>query len=96
MIKIRFRINLLYLFIYYISAFIDYTIIGTIIYIYFRFNPIYACIYFYPFENIIGGLIVYLYQRNSVKKNGEIKYFGIDINHDKKVILSMENVRKYY
>ena len=84
MIKIRFRKNLLYLFIYYISAFIDYTIIGTIIYIYFRFNPIYACIYLYPFENIIGGLIVYLYQRNSVKKNGGIKYFGIDINHDKK------------
>ena len=84
MIKIRCRKNLLYLFIYYISAFIDYTIIGTLIYFCFKFNPIYVCIYVYPLENIIGGLIVYLYQLNSVKKNGETKYFGIDIIHDKK------------
>ena len=68
MIKIRCRKNLLYLFIYYISAFIDYTIIGTLIYFCFKFNPIYVCIYVYPLEYIIGGLIVYLYQLNSVKK----------------------------
>ena len=74
MIKIRCRKNLLDLFIYYISAFIDYTIIGTLIYFCFKFNPIYVCIYVYPLENIIGGLIVYLYQLNSVKKNGETKY----------------------
>ena len=69
MIKIRFRKNLLYLFIYYISAFIDITVIGNVILSQFAFDPLLICIYIYPLENIIGGLIVYLYQQNSVKKN---------------------------
>ena len=79
MIKIRCRKNLLYLLIYYISAIITYTVLGIIFYSYFHFNPISICIYINPFENIIGGLIVFLYQRNSVKKNKEIKYFGLDL-----------------
>ena len=87
MIKIRFRKNLIYLFIYYISAFIDVTIIGNVFYSQFDFNPIKICIYIYPLENIIGGLIVFLYQRNSVKKNQEIKYFGLDIYHNQKNIV---------
>ena len=78
MIKFKLRKNLLYLFIYYISAFIDYTILGTIIYKQFDFNPIYVCIYIYPLENIIGGLIVYIYQKNSVRKNEEIEFFVLD------------------
>ena len=87
MIKIRFRKNLLYLFIYYISAFIDITIIGNVILSQFAFDPLLICIYIYPLENIIGGLIVYLYQQNSVKKNHEVKYFGLDIYHQKNVVI---------
>ena len=86
MIKIRFRKNLLYLFIYYISAFIDITVIGNVILSQFAFDPLLICIYIYPLENIIGGLIVYLYQQNSVKKNHKVKYFGLDIYHQKNVV----------
>jgi len=87
MIKIRFRKNLLYLFIYYISAFIDITVIGNVILSQFAFDPLLICIYIYPLENIIGGLIVYLYQQNSVKKNHKVKYFGLDIYHQKNVVI---------
>ena len=68
MIKIRCRKNLLYLFIYYISSFIDISVIGNIILYKFEFNPLYACIYLHPLESIVGGLIVFLYQKNSMKK----------------------------
>ena len=87
MLKIKCRKNLLYLFVYYISSFIDYTIIGTLIYYQFDVNPNYICIYIYPLENIIGGLIVFLYQHNSVKKKEGIKYFGIVLIDDKKTKL---------
>ena len=68
MIKIRCRKNLLYLFIFYISAFIDVTIIGNLIFYKYKFDPLYACLYLYPLENIIGGLIVFIYQKNQLKK----------------------------
>ena len=68
MIKIRCRKNLLYLFIYYISAFIDVTIIGNLIFYKYKFDPLYACLYLYLLENIIGGLIVFIYQKNQLKK----------------------------
>ena len=83
MIKIRFRKNLLYLLIYYISSFIDFSIIGSLFYTKFNFEPIKICIYIYPLENIIGGLIVFLYQKNSVRKKEEIKYFGLVHNKKK-------------
>ena len=79
MIKIRCKKNLLYLFIYYISSIINYIILSIIFYWYFQYYPISACIYIYPFENIIGGLIVFLYQRNSIKKKEKIKYFGLNL-----------------
>ena len=77
MIKIRLRKNLLHLFVYYISAFIDYNFLANLIYSIFSFNPLYICIFLYPLENIIGGLIIYLYQKNLIRKKKEIKYFGI-------------------
>ena len=94
MIKIRCRKNLLYLFIYYISAFIDYTVLGTIFYSQFNFNPIYVSIYIYPLENIIGGLIVYFYQRNSVKKNGQSKYFGFELVQNQKKVVTDGKFKK--
>ena len=87
MIKIKFRKNLLYLLVYYISAFIDYNVIGTIIFAQFEFNPIFACILLFPVENIIGGLIVFLYQKYSIKKRDKFKYFGVELlDSEKKVI----------
>ena len=94
MIKIRCRKNLLYLFIYYISSFIDISVIGNIILYKFEFNPLYACIYLHPLESIVGGLIVFLYQKNSMKKKEEIKYFGIKIIHNKKNIISDGKFKK--
>ena len=96
MIKIRFRKNLLYLLIYYISSFIDFSIIGSLFYTKFNFEPIKICIYIYPLENIIGGLIVFLYQKNSVRKKEEIKYFGLNLVHNKKKVLLMEYLKEYY
>ena len=96
MIKFKLRKNLLYLFIYYISAFIDYTILGTIIYTQFDFNPIYVCIYIYPLENIIGGLIVYIYQKNSVRKNEEIEFFGLDLIYNKKKVVIDGKCKKIF
>ena len=94
MIKIRCRKNLLYLFIYYISAFIDISVIGNLIHYKFGFNPLYACIYLHPLESIIGGLIVFLYQKNSMNKKEEIKYFGIKIIHNKKNVTSDGKFKK--
>ena len=88
MIKIKFRKNLLYLLVYYISAFIDYNVIGSIVYSKFKFNPIYACILLFPVENIIGGLVVFLYQRYSIKKHEKYKYFGIELLDDHKKIIN--------
>jgi len=63
MIKIRFRKNLLYLFIYYISAFIDFSILGSLFYTKFNFEPIKICIYIYPIENIIGGSLYFFIKK---------------------------------
>ena len=52
--------------------------------------------YIYPLENIIGGLIVYIYQKNSVRKNEEIEFFGLDLIYNKKKLLLMGNVKKYF
>ena len=86
MIKIRLRKNLLYLLVYYIAAFINNNIIGLLIYFIFNFDPIYINIFFHPIENIIGGLIVFLYQKYSTKRKETIKYFGIKLIHKKKYI----------
>ena len=52
--------------------------------------------YIYPLENIIGGLIVYIYQKNSVRKNEEIEFFGLDLIYNKNKLLLMGNVKKYF
>ena len=87
MIKIKFRKNLLYLLVYYISSFIDYNVIATIIFSKFNFNPTYACVLLFPVENIIGGLVVFLYQKHSIKSQEKMKYFGMELlDNQKKVI----------
>ena len=81
LIKVKCRKNLLYLFIYYLSSIINNTIVGGLLFsIFSRFDPLYICIFFYPFENIIGRLIVFLYQKYSVRKKEKAKYFGINFS----------------
>ena len=47
------------------------------------FNTLYICIYLYPIENIIGGLVVFLYQKYSIRKKEKTQYFGIKFNNNK-------------
>ena len=63
MIKLKLRRNLIYLLIYFICAFLDYSVLGLVIPSVTGFNTLYICIYLYPIENIIGGLVVFLYQK---------------------------------
>ena len=86
MIKIRLRKNLLYLLVYYIASFIKSNFIQIFINDKFRFNPMYINLFINPIENIIGGLIVFLYQRYSTRNKGKAQYFGIKLIHNKKYI----------
>ena len=83
MIKIKLRRNLIYLLIYFICAFLDYSVLGLVIPRVTGFNTLYICIYLYPIENIIGGLIVFLYQKYSIRKKEKTQYFGIKFNKNK-------------
>ena len=83
MIKIKLRRNLIYLLIYFICAFLDYSVLGLVIPSVTGFNTLYICIYLYPIENIIGGLVVFLYQKYSIRKKEKTQYFGIKFNNNK-------------
>jgi len=80
MIKIKLRKNLIYLLIYFICAFVDYNILGVLIPNITGFNPLYINIFLYPLENIIGGLVVFLYQKYSIRKKKKTQYFVIKFN----------------
>ena len=86
MIKIKLRRNLIYLLIYFICTFVLYNVIGFFIDKIFEFDSVYICIFLSPIGNIIGGLIVFLYQKYSLRKREKIKYFGIKLIHNKKNI----------
>ena len=86
MMKIKLRKNLIYLLIYFICTFVLYNVIGFFIDKIFEFDSVYICIFLSPIGNIIGGLIVFLYQKYSLRKREKIKYFGIKLIHNKKNI----------
>ena len=94
MIKIKLRKNLIYLLIYFICAFIDYNILGILIPEISGFDPLYICIFFYPLENIIGGLVVFLYQKYSLSKKEKTQYFGIKLIHNKNEVARDGKVKK--
>ena len=96
MIKIKLRKNLLYLLVYYISSFLDYNIIGTTIYSKFEFNPIYSCILLFPVENIIGGLVVFIYQKHSIKKHEQFKYLGVELLDNHKNVINDGKCKKIF
>ena len=81
LIKIKCRKNLLYLFIYYISTCIggNNSMINAFLHSYSGFTILDIGRFFFPLVNIIGGLIVFLYQKYSTRKKEKPKYFGINL-----------------
>ena len=96
MIKIKLRRSLIYLYVYYISSSIEKISIGTTFHSFFNFYPFLEFFYLMSFGNIFGGLLIYLYQNNSLKKKEKFKFFGINLIHTKKKLVMMENLKKQY
>ena len=94
LIKIKLRKNLLYLLVYYISAFVNNNIISNLVHQFSGFIPSYIRLYLYPIQNIIGGLIIFLYQKYSTRKKEKPKYFGINLIHNKRYIARDRKFKK--
>ena len=85
MIKIKCRRNLIYLFAYYIAWIINESseeIIASSSFTY----PLLSIV-----GNIIGGLIVYLCQYHFLKRNKQVKYFGINLITNKNQLRTKDN-----
>ena len=78
MIKIRLSKNLLYLLGLCISNNIR-VLIAFIIDTVLNFTAPYLFLFMMTLGQIMGGLTVYIYQIKTLRKNKEIKYFGIEI-----------------
>ena len=50
--------------------------------------------FFYPLENIIGGLVVFIYQKYSIRKKEKTQYFGIKLIHNKNEVARDGKVKK--
>ena len=83
-IKFRLRKNLLYLFVYYISFIIVNYIVDITLAVVFEFEHFYIDLYAISIGNIVGGFVIFLYQRNTVKKNEKVKYFALNLMQKKK------------
>ena len=77
MIKLKLRRNLLYLFVYYITW--TFKLFFERILDYSKYIDLYLTV----IGKIFGGLITYLYQYQSLKRDKQIKYFGINLIHNK-------------
>ena len=77
MIKLKWRRNLLYLFVYYITW--TFKLFFERILDYSKYIDLYLTV----IGKIFGGLITYLYQYQSLKRDKQIKYFGINLIHNK-------------
>ena len=64
-IKFRLRKNLLYLFVYYISFIIVNYIVDITLAVVFEFEHFYIDLYAISIGNIVGGFVIFLYQRNN-------------------------------
>ena len=72
MIKIRLRRNLKYLFLYFMYSLLEKNTFDNIFRMEYRINPFYEKLYLFSFANIFGGLSIYLYQTNSLKKKEKL------------------------
>ena len=82
MIKIRLSKNLLYLLGLCISNNIR-VLIAFIIDTVLNFTAPYLFLFMMTLGQIMGGLTVYIYQIKTLRKNKEVKYFGIEIIQNK-------------
>ena len=85
MIKIKLKKNIGYLVAYFFSWLLR-KILGMIIQAKFSINPVYVYLYLMVLGEIMGGLLIYLYQYNSKKKRKKIRYFGIDLIYNKNTV----------
>ena len=85
MLKIRFRKNLLYLLVYYISWYIRKTII-IIIQTLFNLTPTYILFYLMNLGQIIGGLSLYIYQQSFPKQKKWSKYLKLELIYNEETI----------
>ena len=77
MIKLKLRRKFLYLFVYYITW--TFKLFFERILDYSKYIDLYLTV----IGKIFGGLITYLYQYQSLKRDKQIKYFGINLIHNK-------------
>lgn len=83
MIRIKLRKNLVYLFIYFISSFIR-DIVTIVIELIFFIDSSFIYLYLMILGVIIGGLSIYLYQNNSLKRRQNPKYLWLNLYLNKK------------
>ena len=96
MIKIRLSKNLLYLLGLCISNNIR-VLIAFIIDTVFNFTAPYLFLFMMTLGQIMGGLTVYIYQIKTLRKNKEVKYFGIEIIQIKYMkYIQIQNLKRYY
>ena len=81
LIKFKLRRNLLYLFVYYITWITVVSLERISIYSFNDYNFIY--LFLTILGKIIGGLITYLYQYHFLKRDKQVKYFGINLIYNK-------------
>ena len=82
LIRIHLKKNFGYLIVYFF-AFLLRRIVCLIIKENFDINLTHIYLYLMVLGEIMGGLLIYLYQYNSERKKKEIKYFGLDLIHNK-------------
>ena len=93
MIKIRLRRNLLYLLVLYICSYSRQIVILLINQI-FNIDIPYVYFFLMTLGQIIGGASIYIYQIRAWKHKKKVKYFGLELIHQKIRIEPQDNIYK--
>ena len=95
MIKLRFRRNLIYLFILHITYNIR-KILSIVIERNYILESSYLFLFMMAFAEFMGGFTVYIYQCTNLRKKKEDKYFAINIIHNRKWKIKTDNFLKIF
>ena len=93
MFRIRIRRNLIYLIILYITYNVR-TIISIIIKRIFKLKAPYIFLFLMTLGQLTGGLAIYIYQYINLSQKKEVKYFEINIIHNRKRKAKTDNIFK--
>ena len=85
MIKIKLRRNLLYVLAVYIFSYLRKIIVLLMKNIH-GFTVPYLFLFMMNLGQIIGGSTIYIYQIKTWNKKKEVKYFGIQLIHNERII----------